>query len=135
MRKLILTILILYSSLTAKAIEELTSLSQLKEHDLIFLKFDKIGCPWCTKYKNELESEITKKYENKIKFFTVQKGSEVFSQFRRELRYEIIIYPMTYILKLNKNKESEIIEQIYGYQTQEYIEDIFQNKLLIKIDK
>jgi len=132
MRKLILTMLILCSSVSANAFEELKSLSQLKEHDLIFLKFNKIGCPWCTRYQNELEPKITKKYEKKIKFFKVQKGSKIFSQFRKELKYEILIYPMTYILKLNKNKETEIIHEIYGYQTQEYIEELFQNELLIE---
>lgn len=124
--------LILFLYVSANDFEELKSLSQLKEHDLIFLKFDKNGCPWCARYQNELEPTITKKYAKDIKFFKVQKGSEIFSQFRRELKYEILIYPMTYILKLNKNKESEIIHEIYGYQTQEYIEDLFQNKLLIK---
>jgi hypothetical protein len=132
MKKIVLMVLILFLSVSADDFEDLKSLSQLKEHKLIFLKFDKNGCPWCARYTNELESGITKKYAKDIKFFRVQKGSEIFSLFRNELKYEILIYPMTYILKLNDKNESEIVHEIYGYQTQEYVEDIFQNKLLIK---
>ncbi|PHS57482.1 MAG: hypothetical protein COB17_05725 [Sulfurimonas sp.] len=58
MKKLILIILI---SLSLHAIENLKSISQLKEHKMIFLVFEKNGCPWCVMYKNELEPSFTKK--------------------------------------------------------------------------
>ncbi|QOY54210.1 hypothetical protein HUE87_10045 [Candidatus Sulfurimonas marisnigri] len=132
MYKLILVTILLFFSASANALESLKSLSQLKEHHIIFLVFEKNGCPWCVRYKSELDYIIKQKYKTDIKFFKVQKGSEISSQLRKEFGHKIIIYPMTYILKLNSNKESEIVHEIYGYQTVEYIEDIFQNELFIK---
>ena len=132
MKKLILLVVLLFLSTSLSAIENLKSLKQLQEHDLIFLIYEKNGCPWCSQYKSVLESSIIIKYKSEIKFFKVKKGSEIFSELRKKFRKKPIIYPMTYILKLDKNKESEIIYEIYGYQTQEYIEEVFKDELLIK---
>lgn len=132
MKKLILIIMVLFLYMPLSAFEDLRSLSQLKEHSLIFLVFEKNGCPWCTKYKNELEYKITKKYKTEIKFFKVQKGSKIFSQLREKFKLKILIYPMTYILKLNDKKVSQIVEEIYGYQTEEYVEELFGKNLLVK---
>ena len=90
-----------------------------------FLVFDKNGCPWCTKYEIELQNKITIKYKKDMKFYKVQKGSEIFSELRKEFGLKIIIYPMTYILRLNDKKVPEIVEEVYGYQTEEYIEELF----------
>lgn len=128
MKKLLLIIL-LFLYMPLNAFEDLKSLTQLKEHSLVFLVFDKIGCPWCTKYEIELKSKIIKKYAKDIKFFKVQKGSEIFSELRKEFGLKIIIYPMTYIIKLNDKKVSEIVEEIYGYQTEEYVEELFLKQL------
>jgi hypothetical protein len=130
MKKLILIILFLYMPLNA--FEDLKSLSQLKEHSLVFLVFEKHGCPWCTKYDIELGSKIIDKYGKDIKFFKVEKGSEIFSQLRKEFKLKIIIYPMTYILKLNDKNVPEIIDEIYGYQTEEYVEELLLKNFLIK---
>lgn len=131
MKKLILIIiLLLYMPLNA--FEDLKSISQLKEQSLIFLVFDKNGCPWCTKYEIELDKKIIKKYEKDIKFFKVKKGSEIFIELRKEFKCKIIIYPMTYILRLNEEKALEVVEEIYGYQTEEYIEELFLKNSLTK---
>ena len=124
MKKLIL-IAILFLYMPLNAFEELKSLSQLKEHNVVFLVFDKNGCPWCTKYEIELQNKITIKYKKDMKFYKVQKGSEIFSELRKEFGLKIIIYPMTYILRLNDKKVPEIVDEIYGYQTEEYIEELF----------
>ena len=66
MKKLIFIILILYSSASLFAIDKLTSLSQLEENKFTFLVFEKKGCPWCARYKIELE-DIALKYKSEIK--------------------------------------------------------------------
>ena len=118
--------------MSLNAFENLKSLSQLKEHDIVFLVYEKNGCPWCVQYKNELEDEIIQKYKEDVQFFKVKKGSKIFTRLRKEMGYEVIIYPMTYILKKDTNRELKLIDEIYGYQTGDYIEDIFKNKLFIK---
>lgn len=132
MKKLILIITLLFLHVTLNAFEDLKSLSQLRENTLVFLVFEKNGCPWCTKYQNELGSKITKKYKKDIKFFKVEKGSEIFSELRKEFGLKIIIYPMTYILKLNDKNEHDIVDEIYGYQTEEYVEELLLKTFLIK---
>ena len=132
MNKIISLIMMLLLSISLSAFENLKSLSQLKEHKLIFLDFEKNGCPWCVKYKDELESSTIKKYKTDMKFFKVKKGSRIFSKLRKKFKLKIIIYPMTYIIKLNDNKEPEILHEIYGYQTEEYLEEFFQENHLIK---
>ena len=122
----------MFLSVSLNAFENLKSLSQLKEHKIIFLTYVKNGCPWCVQYKSELEAGIIQKYKNDIKFFKVEKGSEIFSQLRRKFKYKIIIYPMTYILKLDNNQEPKTVYEIYGYQTKDYIEEVFQNEIFIK---
>ncbi|MDD5156857.1 hypothetical protein [Sulfurimonas sp.] len=131
MKKLLLIIL-LFLYIPLNAIEDLKSLSQLKENSLVFLVFEKKGCPWCTKYEIELQGKIVEKYSKNIKFFKVEKGSEIFSQLRKEFGFKIIIYPMTYMIKSNDKKASEIVEEIYGYQTEEYVEELLLKTFLIK---
>ena len=129
MRKMILILLL---SLSLNAFENLKSLSQLKEHNLVFLTFEKNGCPWCIRYKNELEPSITQRYKAYVKFFKVKKGSKIYSQLRKKFRLKILIYPMTYIIGLDENKEPKILHEIYGYQTATYIDDFFKDEDLIK---
>jgi len=132
MNKFVLIVVVLVLSISLDAFENLKSLSQLKEHRFVFLVFEKNGCPWCIRYKNVLESGIIDKYGKEIKFFRAKKGTKISSQFRKKLGYKIIIYPMTYIFKSNKDKELELVDDIYGYQTEEYLEELFQKQLLIK---
>jgi len=120
---LIISILI-YMSISLNAMERLKSLKQLNEHKFIFLVFEKNGCPWCVKYKNELDY-IEADNKPKVKFFKVKKGSSIFTELRKKQGYNIIVYPMTYILKQEKNK-SKRIHEIYGYQTEEYIEKLLK---------
>ncbi|QOY52338.1 hypothetical protein [Candidatus Sulfurimonas baltica] len=132
MKKIILFITLLFFSSSLSAIEEIKSMSQLKEHKLILLAFEKNGCPWCVRYKNVLNSESIKKYQTDVKFFKAQKWSEVFKKFTKKFDKKIVIYPMTYIIELDQNNESKIVHEIYGYQTVEYLEDLFTNELLLK---
>jgi len=130
MNKFILFIMTLFLSTSLYSIERLQSISQLQEHKLIFLVFERNGCPWCAKYKNELEFTLEEEYKEDIKFFKVKKGSEVFSMLTNVFRQDVIIYPMTYIIKLDENKESKIIYEIYGYQTEDYVEEVFDKEIL-----
>ncbi len=129
MKKLIILITLLFLSTSLPAIEKLKSLDQLKEHKIIFLVFERNGCPWCSKYKNELDQYTIQKYKHEIKFFKIKKRSAIFSAFRKEFRKKIIIYPMTYIIKLDKNKNPKIIEETYGYQEEEYLDELIQKVL------
>lgn len=131
MKKLLLIIL-LFLYMPLSAFEDLKSLSQLKENSLVFLVFEKRGCPWCSRYEAELGSKITEKYSKDVKFFKVEKGSEIFSQLRKEFGFKIIIYPMTYMIKSKDKKTSEIVEEIYGFQTEEYVEELLLKTFLIK---
>lgn len=131
MNKLILIVLLLSVSISLNAMQRLKSLQQLKEYKYIFLVYEKDGCPWCVKYKNELDY-IETKYKSSIKFFKVKKGTEMSSKLRKEYGYKVIIYPMTYILKLDKGNELKLLEEIYGYQTEDYIEELFKKKIFIK---
>ncbi len=132
MNKFILFIMTLFLSTSLYSIERLQSIAQLQEHKLIFLVFERTGCPWCSKYKTELEFTLEEEYKEDIKFFKVKKGSEVFSMLTNVFRQDVIIYPMTYIIKLDENKESKIIYEIYGYQTEDYVEDLFDKEIIKK---
>jgi len=129
MKKLIILITILFLSTSLSAIEKLKSLDQLKQHKIVFLVFERNGCPWCYKYKDEIEVFTMQKYKYEMKFFKIKKGSEVFSAFIREFNKKIIIYPMTYIIKLNKDNNPKIIEETYGYQREEYLDELIQKVL------
>ena len=122
MKKIILIFFIFSAFTSLMAMQRLTSLSQLKENNYTFLVLERNGCPWCSKYKSELEF-INSDYEDKIKFYKVKKCSNIFNKFIKKYNKKIIIYPMTFILKKVKNNDSKIIYEIYGYQTLEYIED------------
>lgn len=125
MKKIILTLIILSYFTSLMAIEKLSSLSQLEESKYTFLVFEKNGCPWCSRYKSELDF-IIDKYKNKITFYKVKKGSDIFSEFRKKYGIKVIIYPMTYIFKKDDKNKAKIVNEIYGYQTSQYIEeDVF----------
>ena len=128
MNKLILIVLFFLTALSLTAMDRLKSISQLKGYPLVFLVYEKSGCPWCIRYKNELDY-IEIKYKSSIKFFKVKKGSKAASILRKEFGYKPIIYPMTYILKKEKSK---LLYEIYGYQTQEYIEEVFRDEVFKK---
>ena len=132
MKKIILFILLLFVSTSLSAIEELQSMEQLKENNLVLLAFEKNGCPWCVSYKSVLNSDTLKKYQADIKIFKVKKWSKVFKEFTKKFGKRIIIYPMTYVIKIDKNKELKIIHETYGYQTTEYLEELFTKELLLK---
>ena len=126
MKKIILILFLLSSFTSLMAMQRLTSLAQLEESEYTFLVLEKNGCPWCSKYKGELDF-IIEDYEGKIKFYKLKKGSDTFYKFKKKYNLKIIVYPMTYIFKKSKEKEAKIIYDIYGYQTLEYIEeDVFK---------
>ena len=126
MKKIILALLILSSFTSLMAMQKLTSLSQLDENQYSFLVLEKNGCPWCSKYKGELDF-IVDDYSDKITFYKLKKGSDLFRKFTKKYNKRVIIYPMTYIFKKSKKNDAKIIDEIYGYQTLEYIEeDLFK---------
>ena len=71
MKKIILIFFIFSAFTSLMAMQRLTSLSQLKENNYTFLVLERNGCPWCSKYKSELEF-INSDYEDKIKFYKVK---------------------------------------------------------------
>ena len=125
MKKIILILFILSSFTSLMAMQRLTSVSQLEENEYTFLVLERNGCPWCSKYKGELDF-IVDDYEDKIKFYKLKKGSDTFNKFTKQYNLKIIIYPMTYIFKKSKNAEAKIVYEMYGYKPLEYIEeDVF----------
>ncbi len=132
MKKIILITLLLSSITSLYAMQRLTSLSQIEENSYSFIVLERNGCPWCSKYKSELDF-IIDDYEDKIKFYKLKKGSDIFKKFTKKYNLKIIIYPMTYIFKKSKTNEAKIVYEMYGYKPLEYIEDdvfkeIFKSK-------
>ena len=126
MKKLILILFLLSSFTSLMAMDRLTSLLQLQDNQYTFLVLEKKGCPWCSKYKTELDF-IVDDYEDKMKFYKLKKGSDTFNKFTKKYNLKIIIYPMTYILKKQKNAEAKIVYEMYGYKPLEYLEeDVFK---------
>ena len=126
MKKIILILFMLSSFTSLIAMQRLTSLSQLEENSYTFLVLERNGCPWCSKYKGELDF-IVDDYEDQIKFYKLKKGSDVFNAFTKKYNKKIIIYPMTYILKSSKKDRAKIVYEMYGYKPLEYIEeDVFK---------
>ena len=118
-------IFILLLSLSVQAVEKLEFARELKEHKLVFLAYEKQGCPWCVMYKSELE-DLEKLYKNSIKIYKVKKGTDVAKKLRKEFGFKPIIYPMTYILKQDNSKKHKMIYEIYGYRDVAYIKDVFK---------
>ena len=67
MKKIFLILFILFSFTSLMAMQKLTSVAQLEENEYTFLVLERNGCPWCHKYKEELDF-IVDDYENQIKF-------------------------------------------------------------------
>ena len=126
MKNIILIALLLLSFTSLMAMQRLTSLNQIQENQYTFLVLERNGCPWCSKYKGELDF-IVDDYEDKMKFYKLKKDSDTFNKFTKKHNLKIIIYPMTYIFKKSSKGEAEIVYEMYGYKPLDYIEgDVFK---------